>query len=117
MSGNRGRERCERRRVCPLTVGWNKRATTNYLLRDLRASIEDCRKTLELNPSHFGALSGMGLCHLGLFEFAEAGGIRLCSSPPPTGEKQPRFNAAVYCASRHPCPTDGDIERPCVYHG
>ena len=52
--------------------GWNKRATINYLLRDLRASIEDCRRTLELNPSHFGALSGLGLCHLALFEFAQA---------------------------------------------
>jgi tetratricopeptide (TPR) repeat protein len=52
--------------------GWNKRATTNYLLRDFRAAIEDCRRTLELNASHFGALSGMGLCHLGLSEFAQA---------------------------------------------
>jgi hypothetical protein len=35
-----------------------KRATINYLLRDMRAAIGDCRRTLKLNPSHFGALSG-----------------------------------------------------------
>ncbi|KAI5073177.1 hypothetical protein GOP47_0011190 [Adiantum capillus-veneris] len=43
--------------------GWNKRATVNYLLQDYQASIMDCRQTLELNPYHFGALSGMGLCY------------------------------------------------------
>ena len=45
---------------------FNKRATCSYLLKDYEASIEDCKKTLELQPNHFGAMSGMGLCYLGL---------------------------------------------------
>ena len=45
--------------------GYNKRATVGYLLRDFPRAIEDCKATLALNPNHFGALSGMGLCHLG----------------------------------------------------
>lgn len=43
--------------------GWNKRATANYLLKEYQESIKDCEQTLELNPYHFGALSGMGLCY------------------------------------------------------
>jgi tetratricopeptide (TPR) repeat protein len=48
--------------------GYNKRATVYYLMLDFEKSIADIHKTLELNPVHFGALSGMGLCYLGLVE-------------------------------------------------
>jgi tetratricopeptide (TPR) repeat protein len=48
--------------------GYNKRATVYYLMLEFEKSIDDIHKTLELNPVHFGALSGMGLCYLGLDE-------------------------------------------------
>lgn len=46
--------------------GWNKRATVNYLMEEYQDSIMDCKQTLKLNPYHFGALSGMGLCYAAL---------------------------------------------------
>lgn len=40
---------------------WNKRATVLYMAGELEASLGDVAKTLELEPQHFGALSGAGL--------------------------------------------------------
>jgi tetratricopeptide (TPR) repeat protein len=53
-------------RASDFAEGYNKRATTYYMMQEFDKSIADCEKTLELNPVHFGALSGAGLCYLGL---------------------------------------------------
>jgi len=46
--------------------GWNKRATVHYLLGNYEESLADIVKTLELEPRHFGALSGRGLIYVKL---------------------------------------------------
>lgn len=43
--------------------GWNKRATVLYLIGRYDASLADCDKVLELEPRHFGALTGMGMIY------------------------------------------------------
>lgn len=48
--------------------GWNKRATVLYLLGQYRQSAADCARVLELEPRHFGALSGLGLIFTALQE-------------------------------------------------
>jgi len=52
--------------------GWNKRATARYLAEHYASAIADCEAVLRLNPHHFGAASGQGLCHLALGQRAEA---------------------------------------------
>ena len=52
--------------------GWNKRATVRYFMGDHAGSIADCAKVLELEPRHFGALSGLGMIHVALGDVTEA---------------------------------------------
>lgn len=52
--------------------GWNKRATLHYIMGNLESSLEDITRTLELEPRHFGALSGRGLVYANLDDLEKA---------------------------------------------
>ena len=52
--------------------GWNKRATVLYLMGRFKESEADVIRTLELEPRHFGALSGQGLISIALQDWTGA---------------------------------------------
>ena len=64
--------------------GWNKRATLFYLVGNTDASIKDIKRTLELEPRHFGALSGLGLVYMqqGKLALAEEAFLQLITVHP-----------------------------------
>lgn len=45
---------------------WNQRAIARFGMEDYTGAIEDCCQTLELNPYHFAAATGMGHAYLRL---------------------------------------------------
>ncbi|MBW4487444.1 MAG: tetratricopeptide repeat protein [Trichocoleus desertorum ATA4-8-CV12] len=51
---------------------WNRRAVLYYIQAKYRKSLADCQQAVQLNPIHFGALHGIGLCHVALGEYREA---------------------------------------------
>ncbi|OUV72427.1 MAG: hypothetical protein CBC83_07000 [Flavobacteriales bacterium TMED123] len=51
---------------------WNKRATLFYLAGEHELSIADIKKTLALEPRHFGAISGLGLVYMAVGREREA---------------------------------------------
>ncbi|MGB5961062.1 MAG: tetratricopeptide repeat protein [Coleofasciculaceae cyanobacterium] len=51
---------------------WNRRAVLYYTLGQYEKSRDDCQQVIKLNPVHFGALHGLGLCHAALENYREA---------------------------------------------
>ena len=51
---------------------WNRRAVLFYMQADYKRSIKDCLKAIALNPYHFGAVHGLGLCYAAIGNYREA---------------------------------------------
>ncbi len=51
---------------------WNRRAVLNFMTQEYDRAIADCEMVIKLNPVHFGALHGMGLCHAALGNYSAA---------------------------------------------
>lgn len=71
--------------------GWNRRATVFYLAGRPQVSLADIERVLALEPRHFGALAGRGLCLIALdrpAEAAEAYAAALAIHPQMQGARQ-----------------------------
>jgi len=52
--------------------GWNQRASVFWKMGEYEKSIADSRRAVSLNPNHYGAWQGLGICQLKLGDVAEA---------------------------------------------
>lgn len=52
--------------------GWNRRAAVHWQMGECAESLADCERTLALNPHHYGAWQGLGICRLQEGDVAEA---------------------------------------------
>jgi tetratricopeptide (TPR) repeat protein len=51
---------------------WNRRAVLWFTTKNYDRAIADCEMVLRINPVHFGALHGLGLCHAALGNYSAA---------------------------------------------
>jgi len=51
---------------------WNRRAAVYWELAEYEKSLSDSQHALALNPNHYGAMQGIGVCRLQLGDVAEA---------------------------------------------
>lgn len=51
---------------------YHQRSLAFFQLDSIEHAIDDCRQTLNLNPYHYGAMVGLGHCHLELGDMLEA---------------------------------------------
>lgn len=52
--------------------GWNRRAAVHWQLNHYAQSLADCERALQLNPHHYGAWQGIGLCKIEMGDVAGA---------------------------------------------
>lgn len=52
--------------------GYNQRAIAYFMLEEWSKAIRDCKRTISLNPDHFGAFAGMGHVYVRLGKIDEA---------------------------------------------
>jgi len=52
--------------------GWNRRASVHWQMGNYEKSVADCQKALALNPNHYGAWQGIGVCWVKLGNVSEA---------------------------------------------
>jgi tetratricopeptide (TPR) repeat protein len=51
---------------------WNRRAVLQFTTQNYDRAIADCEMVIKLNPVHFGAFHGLGLCHAALGNYSAA---------------------------------------------
>ena len=51
---------------------WNRRAVLYYSIGEYKKAIKDCLIVVKLNPYHFGAFHGLGLCYAALGQYKQA---------------------------------------------
>ncbi len=51
---------------------WNRRGFLYYSTAKYEKSLSDCLMAVQINPVHFGAIHGMGLCYAAMGEYTKA---------------------------------------------